>query len=37
MALHYHKTANDYVGGQFIEPDTAFVVKSDDVRCEWAS
>lgn len=37
MALHYHKTANDYVGGKFIEPDTAFVVKSDDSRCEWAS
>lgn len=39
IGLHYHPTANDYkmVNGErvFVEPDTPFVVKEDDSRCEW--
>ena len=37
VGLHYHKTANDYkvVDGKrvFVEPDTPFVVKGNDSRC----
>ena len=35
IGLHYHKTANDYVNGEFITPKTKFVVLDDDSRCEW--
>lgn len=41
MGLHYHRTANDYYIDpqdgirKFRIPDTPFVVKVNDERCEW--
>ncbi len=41
MGLHYHRTANDYYFDEkdgkrkFRVPDTPFVVKINDERCEW--
>ena len=41
VGLHYHKTANDYYidpndgKRKFRVPDTPFVVKINDERCEW--
>ena len=41
MGLHYHKTANDYYFDEqdgkrkFRVPETPFVVKVNDERCEW--
>jgi hypothetical protein len=39
IGLHYHPVANDYkvIKGvrTYIEPDTPFVVKPTDERCEW--
>ena len=35
VGLHYHRTANDYVNGKYVEPDTDFVSKSTDERCVW--
>jgi len=37
--LHYHPTANDFhvENGKhvYVKPDTPFVIKEDDERCEW--
>lgn len=33
--LHYHPTANDYVNGKFVKPNTKFVIMENDPRCEW--
>lgn len=39
VGLHYHKTANDYkmINGkrEFVEPNTPFVIKPNDPRCEY--
>jgi hypothetical protein len=39
MGLHYHRTAGDYYieNGirKFRVPDTPFVIKINDERCEW--
>lgn len=39
VGLHYHKTANDYkmTNGkrEFVEPNTPFVIKPNDPRCEY--
>lgn len=35
MGLHYHPTANDYVNGKFVKPNTKFVIMENDPRCEW--
>ena len=33
MGLHYHPTANDYVNGKYVRPNSKFIVNSDDARC----
>ena len=33
MGLHYHPTANDYVNGKYVRPNSKFIVNSDDTRC----
>ena len=35
MGLHYHPTANDYVNGKYVRPNSKFIVMDDDVRCEF--
>ena len=30
MGLHYHPTANDYVNGKYVRPNSKFIVNSDD-------
>lgn len=35
MGLHYHRTANDYINGKFVRPNSKFIVTSDDVNCEF--
>lgn len=35
MGLHYHRTANDYVNGKFVKPNSKFIIMEDDSRCEW--
>lgn len=35
MGLHYHRTANDYVNGKFVRPNSKFIVTSDDINCEF--
>lgn len=33
MGLHYHRVANNYKDGRYIQPDTKFVVKENDDFC----
>jgi hypothetical protein len=33
--LHYHRTANDYVNGKYVKPNSKFIVMDDDNRCVW--
>ena len=33
MGLHYHRTANDYVNGEYKKRKSNFIVESDDERC----
>lgn len=35
VALHYHRTANDYKTGKYVEPNTPFVIKDNDERVIW--
>lgn len=30
--LHYHRTANDYVNGKYVRPNSPFVVREDDIN-----
>ena len=32
VGLHYHRTANDYVNGKYVEPNTPFIIKYDDIH-----
>ena len=34
--LEYHRTANDYVNGKYVRPNTPFVVKEDDPYITYA-
>lgn len=33
MGLHYHPTANDYVNGKYVRPNSRFIVLHDDPNC----
>ena len=33
MGLHYHRVANNYKNGRYVEPDTNFVVKESNKHC----
>lgn len=35
MGLHYHPTANDYVNGKFVKPNSKFIVDRFDMNCEY--
>ena len=35
MGLHYHPTANDYVNGKFVKPNSKFIVEASDIACEY--
>lgn len=35
VGLKFKKTANNFVNGKFIMPNTKFIVTEDDVNCEW--
>jgi hypothetical protein len=35
VGLHYHRTANDYKNGSYNRPNTRFIIRENDVFCEW--
>lgn len=35
VGLKFKKTANNYVNGKFVMPNTKFIVMADDENCEW--
>lgn len=35
IALHYHRTANDYKSGHYVRPETPFVITENDSRIGW--